>query len=352
MEAGACGPTLDKLDLLGSLWRTGVEPAGGQREAQCSELSQRLGPSPVVPWLVYLASRLLGPSEAVARRTVRFADGVEKIRITGGEPLVRRDLAALVERLRPIPGIRDLALTTNGVLLAEQAEALYRAGLRRLNVHLDTLDRDRFIQITRRDELGRVLEGIEVCLRLGFHPIKINAVAVKNLVEPDIVPLARYGRERGIEIRYIEFMPLDAQGLWDPDKVLPAGEIIAMLEREICPLVEAPNRDPRAPASQYRFADGVGVHLPAVRDHAARDVHDVLDHVLEPRDETAQLGGVETAVEQQDLRRPFFHGGYYPATRTRRPVAAWGGVRALAVAREGRFPAPPALSCRRELDSR
>jgi len=194
--------------------------------------------------------------ERFARIAARL--GVSKLRVTGGEPLVRRDLAGLISRLHAVEGIRDLALTTNGVLLAEQAEALYRAGLRRLNVHLDTLDRDRFIQITRRDELGRILEGIEVCRRLGFQPIKINAVAVKNLAEPDIVPLARFGRERGIEIRYIEFMPLDAQGLWDPRKVLLAEEIVAMLEREICPLVAMPNRDPRAPASQYRFADGVG----------------------------------------------------------------------------------------------
>ena len=98
--------------------------------------------------------------------------------------------------LARLEGVRDLALTTNGVLLAEQAQSLYDAGLRRVNVHLDTLDRERFIQITRRDELGRVLEGIETCRRIGFHPIKINAVAVKNLVEPDIVSLARFGRER------------------------------------------------------------------------------------------------------------------------------------------------------------
>jgi len=193
-------------------------------------------------------------------RFVRIAArlGVNKLRVTGGEPLVRKDLPGLVARLRAVEGIGDLALTTNGALLAEQAEALFGAGLGRVNVHLDTLDRERFIRITRRDELGRILEGIEVCRRLGFQPIKINAVAVKNLVEPDIVPLARFGRERGIEIRYIEFMPLDAQGLWDPGKVLPAGEIVAMLAREICPLVGVPNRDPRAPASQYRFADGVG----------------------------------------------------------------------------------------------
>jgi len=184
--------------------------------------------------------------------------GIRKLRITGGEPLVRKNLSTLVRKLASIDGIEDLALTTNGVLLAEQAEELYDAGLRRINVHLDTLDRERFQQITRRDELDKVLEGIETARRIGYGPIKINAVAVKNLVEPDIVPLARYGRERGIEIRYIEFMPLDAQGLWERGRVLLAEDILAMLEREIGPLVEVPDSDPRAPATEYRFADGIG----------------------------------------------------------------------------------------------
>lgn len=184
--------------------------------------------------------------------------GVTKLRVTGGEPLVRKDLPALIRKLSAIPGIRDLSLTTNGVLLAEHAAALYEAGLRRLNVHLDTLDRERFLKITRRDDLDRVLHGIEVCRRLGFHPIKINAVAVKGLVEPDLVPLARYGRERDIEIRFIEFMPLDAQGLWDRNRVLFASDVIEVLSNEIAPLIEIPDRDARAPATEYRFADGVG----------------------------------------------------------------------------------------------
>jgi cyclic pyranopterin phosphate synthase len=130
--------------------------------------------------------------------------------------------------------------------------------LRRLNVHLDTLDRERFLRITRRDELEQVLEGLAVARRLGFGPIKINAVAVKNLVEPDIVPLARFGREHGMEIRFIEFMPLDAQGLWSRGNVLTAGEIIETLEREVAPLVAIPDADVRAPATEYRYADGAG----------------------------------------------------------------------------------------------
>lgn len=194
--------------------------------------------------------------ERVAR--VAAGLGVRKLRITGGEPLIRRNLARLIRVLWTIPGIEDIALTTNGVLLAERAAELYEAGLRRINIHLDTLDRERFIKITRRDEIDRVLAGIHECWRLGYGPIKINAVAVKNLVEPDIVPLARFGRENDIEIRYIEFMPLDAQGLWGRGKVLLADEMLGMLEREIGPLEAVPDADPRAPATEYRFADGVG----------------------------------------------------------------------------------------------
>ncbi len=193
-------------------------------------------------------------------RFVRIAAGlgVTKVRITGGEPLVRRDLPVLVRRLAAVPGIADLALTTNGVLLAEMAAALYDAGLRRINVHLDTLDRARFREITRRDDLGRVLAGLEECRRLGYAKIKLNAVAVKDLVEPDIVPLARFGRENGFEVRYIEFMPLDAQGLWQRGKVLLADEILAMLASGIAPLEAVPDPDPRAPAAEYVFADGIG----------------------------------------------------------------------------------------------
>ncbi|HZT39798.1 MAG TPA: GTP 3',8-cyclase MoaA [Bryobacteraceae bacterium] len=194
--------------------------------------------------------------ERVAR--IAASLGVRKIRITGGEPLVRKDLAHLIRKLAVIPGIADLALTTNGVLLADMAAELYEAGLRRINVHLDTLNRERFLQITRRDELDRVLKGIEACRRLGYSPIKINAVAVKNLVEPDIIPLARFGRENNIEIRFIEFMPLDARALWDRSRVLLTEDIIAALSREIGPLIPVPDADPRAPATEYRFADGVG----------------------------------------------------------------------------------------------
>ncbi len=194
--------------------------------------------------------------ERFVRITVRL--GIRKIRVTGGEPLVRKGLPELVRMLAGIGGIEDLALTTNGLLLDRLAEPLYEAGLRRINIHLDTLDRERFQRITRRDELDRVLAGIEACRRLGYSPIKINVVAVKDLIEPDLAPMARFGREKGLEIRYIEFMPLDAQGIWQRDKVLFADEILARLSKEVGPLRPAEDPDPLAPAAEYVFADGVG----------------------------------------------------------------------------------------------
>jgi cyclic pyranopterin phosphate synthase len=193
-------------------------------------------------------------------RFVRVAAslGVNKLRLTGGEPLLRRGLPQLIERLASVPGIHDIALTTNAVLLEQQAQALYDTGLRRLNIHLDTLDRERFKQITRRDDLPRVLAGIDAAVRVGFTRIKFNIVAVKGLIEPDVVPIALYCRERGFEPRFIEFMPLDSQSLWDRSKVLTADEIAAVLSREISPLVEVPDRDLRAPATEYAYADGGG----------------------------------------------------------------------------------------------
>src|SRR5579864_8932660 len=194
--------------------------------------------------------------ERFARIAVRL--GITKLRITGGEPLVRKDLPVLLHKLSMLHGIQDLALTTNAVLLAEMAAPLYEAGLRRINIHLDTLDRERFLRITRRDDLNKVLAGIDTCLRLGYGPVKLNAVAVKGLTDPDIVPIARYCRERGIEPRFIEFMPLDSQQLWDRTRVLTADEMIQVLSREISPLLEIPDGDPRAPATEYRYTDGRG----------------------------------------------------------------------------------------------
>lgn len=184
--------------------------------------------------------------------------GITKLRLTGGEPLLRRDLPELIRKLVAIPGIRDIALTTNAVLLEQYAVPLREAGLRRLNIHLDTLDRDKFKQITRRDDLPKVMAGIDAAVNAGFEKIKINVVAVKGLIEPDIVPMARYCRERGFEPRFIEFMPLDSQAIWERRQVLTADEMIAQISSEVGALEAVPDADPRAPATEYRYKDGSG----------------------------------------------------------------------------------------------
>lgn len=183
--------------------------------------------------------------------------GVSKIRLTGGEPLVRRDLDVLIAKLSGIDGIQDIGLTTNGILLAEQAQRLFAAGLRRLNVSLDALDPVKFRDITRREGYEQVLEGIAAAHAAGFHPIKINAVSVRGLTESEIVPLGQFARSSGCEVRFIEYMPLDADCAWEREKVLFASEIIETLSQEIMPLVGEPH-DPAAPATDYVFEDGIG----------------------------------------------------------------------------------------------
>ena len=184
--------------------------------------------------------------------------GVNKIRLTGGEPLVRQDLPELVRSLSRIPGIDDLALTTNGLLLADQANELRQAGLNRLNISLDGLREETFQKISRRSGLDQVLAGIDAARSLGFRKIRLNAVAIQGITEPEVVPLARFAREHGLEMRFIEFMPLDAEHNWDDSQVLSGEKIRNMLEEEIAPLVPLPVEDPSQPATDYRFADGVG----------------------------------------------------------------------------------------------
>jgi cyclic pyranopterin phosphate synthase len=193
-------------------------------------------------------------------RFVRVAAtlGIEKLRITGGEPLVRHELPALIARLSGIAGIADVALTTNGILLAEQAQALREAGLNRLNISLDTLRPETFYRISRRDGLDRILEGIAVALRVGFDKIKLNAVAIKNLTEPDVVPLTQFARRHGLELRFIEYMPLDADGNWSDDQVLSGRQIVKIIEAEFGPLVPLPVVDPSQPATDYRYTDQPG----------------------------------------------------------------------------------------------
>ncbi|HWG42252.1 MAG TPA: GTP 3',8-cyclase MoaA [Gemmataceae bacterium] len=183
--------------------------------------------------------------------------GIDKIRLTGGEPLLRRDLPRLVRLLADIPGIKDIGLTTNGLLLANQAQALYDAGLRRINISLDTLDPGRFREVSRREGLEQVLAGIDAAKRAGFRPIKINAVSIRGLTEHEVVPLARYAREHALEMRFIEYMPIGSAE-WERGKVYFAHEILEQIERDVCPLVPADDYDPRAPAMDFQYTDGGG----------------------------------------------------------------------------------------------
>jgi cyclic pyranopterin phosphate synthase len=184
--------------------------------------------------------------------------GVNKIRLTGGEPLVRHGLSLLVKKLATVPGITDIALTTNGMLLAEQAQSLKEAGLKRLNISLDSLDPETFFRISRREGLDQVLAGIEMAQRVGFERIKLNAVAIRGITEPDIVPLGEFARQHGMEMRFIEFMPLDAEGNWDNEQVLSGQQIRETLEAALGRLVPLERDDPSQPATDYVFADGVG----------------------------------------------------------------------------------------------
>jgi GTP 3',8-cyclase len=183
--------------------------------------------------------------------------GVRDVRLTGGEPLVRHDLPVLVSMLRAIPGLRELAITTNGYLLERDAGALVAAGIDRFNVSLDSLQRERFEAMTRRDALAKVLRGLEVlATHPEAHPIKVNAVAMRGFTEDEVIPFARFARERPYEVRFIEFMPLDADHGWSADDVLTGEEIRAAIHA-VYPLEPEP-RAPSATSRTYRFADGLG----------------------------------------------------------------------------------------------
>jgi cyclic pyranopterin phosphate synthase len=205
----------------------------------------------------YPHAAILTYEEIVRVAAVAVAEGVRTIRITGGEPLVRRDVCRLIAFLAALPGLDDLSLTTNGVLLASLAPDLARAGLRRLNVSLDTLDRDRFRRMTGRDRLADVLRGLEAAQAAGLGPIKINAVLLRGENEHEAVDLARFAREGGYEARFIEFMPLENDRSWDLGRVVSGAEARRAIGG-VWPIAPDPSRDVHAPASRYLFEDGRG----------------------------------------------------------------------------------------------
>jgi len=183
--------------------------------------------------------------------------GINRLRLTGGEPIMRKNLSDLVRMLTQVEGIEDVAMTTNAFFLKDHARVLKEAGLKRLNISLDALDPEKFRHVNRRDCLKEVLEGIEIAAQVGFKSIKINAVAMKNFSETEIMSLIEMGRSDGFEIRFIEFMPLDSDQTWERDKVLFGHEILDII-REKYELIPVEDSLEIGPASEYNFADGKG----------------------------------------------------------------------------------------------
>jgi cyclic pyranopterin phosphate synthase len=222
---------------------------------RCNFRCQYCMPADGLPWLE--RSALLS-FEEIERLVRVFASlGVDELRLTGGEPLVRREFPRLVEMLARVEGLRDLSLTTNGYLLERDADALVAAGIQRVNVSIDSLQRDRFFEITRRDSLPQVLRGLEALSgHPSVHPIKVNAVALRDFTEQEAIPFAEFARSTAFQVRFIEFMPLDADHAWTADQVLSGSELRDIIHA-VHPLEELP-REPSATARVFRFVDGAG----------------------------------------------------------------------------------------------
>jgi GTP 3',8-cyclase len=222
---------------------------------RCNFRCQYCMPADGLPWLE--RAEVLRFEEIERLVAVMAEMGVQTLRLTGGEPLVRRDFPALAARLTAIDGLDEVSVTTNGFLLERDAAALVAAGIDRFNVSVDSLQRDRFYELTRRDALPQVLRGLEA---LGRHPeafpIKLNAVAIRDFTEDEVLPFAEFARSHPYDVRFIEFMPLDADHAWTADQVLTGDEIRAAIEA-VYPLEPLP-REPSATARVYRFTDGAG----------------------------------------------------------------------------------------------
>jgi len=196
--------------------------------------------------------------EEITRLATLFVRlGVEKIRLTGGEPLVRRNLDRLVANLSAIEGLKDLCLTTNGSLLAEKIESLKSAGLKRVNISVDTLDPEKFKRITKRGDLNKVLEGIFAAKSYGLHPIKLNAVIERGVNDDDILDLVEFSRDNGFAIRFIEYMDVGNSNNWTSEKLVSKKEILERISSRF-PLREVGRDQGSAPAVDYEFLDGRG----------------------------------------------------------------------------------------------
>jgi cyclic pyranopterin phosphate synthase len=214
-------------------------------------------PAEGLPWLP--TAEILTFAEITRIARVATELGIEQIRLTGGEPLARRDVPELVRMLHPLPGLQSLSLTTNGTRLPQVAASLAAAGLTRINVSLDSLIPHKFFQMTRRDALASVLAGLTALEAFPqIHPIKVNAVAMRDFTEDEVLDFAALARRKPYVIRWIEFMPLDADQLWRPEDILTGGEILRIIETAYGPLIPITDGDRAATARRYRFPDGVG----------------------------------------------------------------------------------------------
>jgi GTP 3',8-cyclase len=222
---------------------------------RCNFRCQYCMPAEGLPWLE--REEILSFEEIVRIVGVFAQMGVHDVRLTGGEPLVRKEFPRLAKMLHEIDDVADLSVTTNGFLLERDAEKLVKAGVNRFNVSIDSLQRDRFYELTRRDALPQVLRGLEALAQHPeAHPIKINAVAIRGFTEEEVIPFAEFARRTPYEVRFIEFMPLDADHAWTADQVLTGKEIRDAIAQRY-PLEPEP-REPSATAKTYRFADGMG----------------------------------------------------------------------------------------------
>lgn len=222
---------------------------------RCNFRCQYCMPAEGLPWLERDAILSFEEIERLVRLLAEM--GVSDVRLTGGEPLVRRHFPTLVAMLAAVPGVEDLSLTTNGYLLERDAAALVDAGIKRVNVSIDSLQRDRFFHMTRRDSLPQVMRGLEaLAAHPEVHPVKVNAVAMRGFTEHEAIPFAEFARSNAFQVRFIEFMPLDADHSWTPDSVLTGEELRSMID-SVYPLEELP-REPSATARVFRFKDGQG----------------------------------------------------------------------------------------------
>jgi cyclic pyranopterin phosphate synthase len=222
---------------------------------RCNFRCQYCMPAEGLPWLE--RGEILTFEEIARLVSLLGAMSVRDVRLTGGEPLVRRNFPVLVSMLSEIEDLAEISVTTNGFLLERDAEALVRAGVNRFNVSVDSLQRDRFYELTRRDALPQVLRGLELLATFPeAHPIKLNAVAIRDFTEEEVLPFAELARRSTYEIRFIEYMPLDADHAWTPEQVLTGAEIRAAIAA-VHPLEPDP-REPHATARVYHFADGHG----------------------------------------------------------------------------------------------